>query len=103
YSSGAHRDLHSFPTRRSSDLARLIHDFLADVVRKHPTRFFALATLPLHDRDAAEAELDRCVNKLGMKGILLYSNLAGKFPDELRSEEHTSELQSLAYLVCRLL
>src|SRR5687767_15410247 len=24
-------------------------------------------------------------------------------PDRLRSEEHTSELQSLAYLVCRLL
>src|SRR2546425_7955950 len=24
-------------------------------------------------------------------------------PDERRSEEHTSELQSLAYLVCRLL
>src|SRR5687767_15768132 len=25
------------------------------------------------------------------------------FEDDLRSEEHTSELQSLAYLVCRLL
>src|SRR2546425_2414736 len=24
-------------------------------------------------------------------------------PDDVRSEEHTSELQSLAYLVCRLL
>src|SRR2546425_8337889 len=24
-------------------------------------------------------------------------------PDDIRSEEHTSELQSLAYLVCRLL
>jgi predicted TIM-barrel fold metal-dependent hydrolase len=63
-------------------VARMIHDFLADVVKKHPTRFFALATLPLGDRDAAEAELERCVEKLGMKGILLYSNLAGKFPDE---------------------
>src|SRR2546425_8636685 len=27
----------------------------------------------------------------------------GEFASELRSEEHTSELQSLAYLVCRLL
>src|SRR3989441_7296420 len=26
-----------------------------------------------------------------------------RIADELRSEEHTSELQSLAYLVCRLL
>src|SRR2546425_8905341 len=29
--------------------------------------------------------------------------LADARPIELRSEEHTSELQSLAYLVCRLL
>src|SRR3989441_7638283 len=29
--------------------------------------------------------------------------LCGRAPYELRSEEHTSELQSLAYLVCRLL
>ena len=27
-------------------------------------------------------ELDRCVRRLGMKSILLYTNLAGKFPDE---------------------
>src|SRR2546425_4921323 len=27
----------------------------------------------------------------------------GPFPEPARSEEHTSELQSLAYLVCRLL
>jgi predicted TIM-barrel fold metal-dependent hydrolase len=27
-------------------------------------------------------ELERCVRKLGMKGILLYTNLAGRFPDE---------------------
>lgn len=63
-------------------VARMIHDFLADVVRQHPTRFFALAALPLQDRAAAETELDRCVSRLGMKGVLLYSNIAGKFPDE---------------------
>src|SRR5687767_15929182 len=28
---------------------------------------------------------------------------AARYPAESRSEEHTSELQSLAYLVCRLL
>jgi predicted TIM-barrel fold metal-dependent hydrolase len=62
-------------------VARMVHDYLAEVVKQHPTRFFALATLPMQSRDAAEAELERCVT-LGMKGVLLYSNLAGKFPDE---------------------
>src|SRR2546425_4961876 len=31
------------------------------------------------------------------------SNVRRPLPRQLRSEEHTSELQSLAYLVCRLL
>ena len=48
--------------------------------REHPTRFFGLCVLPLQDMKASLAELDRCVQQLGMKGILLYTNLAGKFP-----------------------
>src|SRR2546425_5652095 len=35
--------------------------------------------------------------------ILTLSNWSGIMSHWLRSEEHTSELQSLAYLVCRLL
>src|SRR5205823_10241856 len=39
------------------------------------------------------------------KGLVKGSKLRGqcRFARWLRSEEHTSELQSLAYLVCRLL
>src|SRR5687767_15540844 len=33
----------------------------------------------------------------------IWPRRAGFCPREIRSEEHTSELQSLAYLVCRLL
>src|SRR2546428_6951593 len=35
--------------------------------------------------------------------VLLGAAAAGAVPFARRSEEHTSELQSLAYLVCRLL
>jgi predicted TIM-barrel fold metal-dependent hydrolase len=63
-------------------VARIANDFVAGVVRQHPTRFFGLCVLPLQDVPASLVELDRCVDKLGMKGILLYTNLAGKFPDE---------------------
>src|SRR2546423_9230140 len=61
--------------------------------------------------DAAETEL--ALRRLGVTGSVLY---VGAHPDDEntallaylarevgRSEEHTSELQSLAYLVCRLL
>ena len=63
-------------------VAQMANDFVAGVVRKHPTRFFGLCVLPWQDVRASLAELDRCVQKLGMKGLLLYTNLAGKFPDE---------------------
>src|SRR6266480_4630676 len=57
-------------------------DVVAGVAQKHPSRFFGLCVLPLQNMKASLAELDRCVRQLGMKGILLYTNLAGKFPDE---------------------
>jgi predicted TIM-barrel fold metal-dependent hydrolase len=63
-------------------IARLVHDFIAEVTRNHPQRFFGLMTLPLQDMAASLREAERCVNKLGMKGILLYSNIDGEFPDE---------------------
>lgn len=63
-------------------VARTMNDFVAGIVREHPARFFGLCVLPLQDMDAAMLELNRCANELGMKGILLYTNLAGRFPDE---------------------
>ena len=63
-------------------VAQLIHDSLAGVIAKHPKRFRGLCTLPLQKEKAAAAELDRCVKKLGFRGILLYTNLAGAWCDE---------------------
>jgi predicted TIM-barrel fold metal-dependent hydrolase len=66
----------------SPAIATLLNDFIADIVRRHPDRFFGLATLPYDSPDSMLREFERAVCKLGMKGILLYSNLNGKFPDE---------------------
>ena len=63
-------------------VARMANDFVSGLVRQHPTRFFGLCVLPLQDMKTALIELDRAVKELGMTGILLYTNLAGKFPDE---------------------
>src|SRR5205823_14795635 len=72
---------------------------------------------PPSDRITQEVARELCV-RTGSKAIILgsISNLGGQYVigvdgvscntgDTLakRSEEHTSELQSLAYLVCRLL
>src|SRR2546425_8265129 len=46
--------------------------------------------------------VEHCVSRLGRLDILV-ANAGVWNLEDLRSEEHTSELQSLAYLVCRLL
>jgi predicted TIM-barrel fold metal-dependent hydrolase len=63
-------------------VARLVNDYVAEIARNHPTRFFGLMVLPLQNIDESLKEMERCATKLGMKGILLYSNLHGHWPDE---------------------
>jgi len=65
-------------------VARLVNDAISNIAKSHPGRFFGLMVLPLQDIDASLVEMERCAGKLGMKGILLYSNLDGAFPDEER-------------------
>ena len=57
--------------KRANEIARKANDFLADVVRKHPDRFRALAALPMQDVDLGTRELQRCVKDLGFIGVLL--------------------------------
>ncbi len=63
-------------------IAQLYNDFVGETVRKHPDRFFGICVLPLQDMRASLLELDRCVRQYDMRGILLYTNLAGRFSDE---------------------
>src|SRR2546425_4374841 len=45
----------------------------------------------------------RAARRASVPGDCAIAGGGGRFRGSLRSEEHTSELQSLAYLVCRLL
>src|SRR5690606_41575331 len=92
-----HRDLHSFPTRRSSDLRRLRH---------HPDaqRLQTLENDPGIERGDARPRRAQELEDL------VHHHLAAddRTPQHTtlsveRSEEHTSELQSRENLVWRLL
>src|SRR5262249_57667329 len=94
YSSAAPRSLHSFPTRRSSDLTS--HDVVARVRKILKTRRVGhTGTLD----PFATGVLVVCVNR----ATRLAQFLTRDDKEYIRSEEHTSELQSLTNLVCRLL
>src|SRR5207244_5819001 len=79
---GAPRYLHSFPTRRSSDL------FLLDAMAKLLGELVILDHIHERKETARTYVADLSVENQNHK---------------LRSEEHTSELQSPDHLVCRLL
>lgn len=63
-------------------VAQMLNDYIAGVVARYPNRLIGLCVLPMQNEAAAQAELDRCITKLGMRGVLLYTNLVGQFPDE---------------------
>lgn len=63
-------------------VARLANNFIAGVAKQHPSRFIGLCVLPWQDMKATMKELERCIQELGMGGILVYTNLAGRYPDE---------------------
>jgi aminocarboxymuconate-semialdehyde decarboxylase len=64
------------------DLARLLNDHLADVVRQHPRRFVGLGTLPMQGPDLAVRELERCVRDLGLRGVQIGSHVNGRNLDD---------------------
>src|SRR5687767_15500065 len=86
YCYGTHPDLHSFPTRRSSDLRKKFFDAYRE-------RFGPLT----------QELVDALEYLLGRIEADTRFGTTDNDRRQLRSEEHTSELQSLAYLVCRLL
>src|SRR5205085_12577948 len=91
YPSRHHPAVHSFPTRRSSDLERL------GCHRQEALR------APNSRSSAASAGTDRAQS--GDRALRPDHPLRARWRDvgEQRSEEHTSELQSQSNLVCRLL
>jgi aminocarboxymuconate-semialdehyde decarboxylase len=63
---------------RGIKLARLANDGFSSISETYPERFRALATLPLQDPGSSVDELDRAVQDLGLKGVMLFSNVNGK-------------------------
>ncbi len=60
------------------DLARTINDGIADAVGNHPDRLVGMGTVPLQSPELAIAEMRRCVNDLGLRGIEISSNVNGR-------------------------
>ena len=79
--SSPHPGVDRFSPDESAEMSRIINDGIAKAVRKYPKQFQGLAMLPLVDTKLALKELDRAVLDLGMKGMCMLTNVAGKMVD----------------------
>src|SRR5699024_12653577 len=95
YCDAAHPYLHSFPTRRSSDLPS------AQTVK----RWHLCGYYPILTRNIAIVIIQHYLAAFLITFIAIFfiNNITVYHPINMRSEEHTSELQSRFDLVCRLL
>jgi aminocarboxymuconate-semialdehyde decarboxylase len=75
--------------------ARHINDALAKLCRRYPDRLVGLASLPLKNIEASLGEIDRCVNELGMKGVIIGSNIDGLQLDDPRFEPVWAKINRL--------
>src|SRR5205814_9656737 len=92
------RHLPSFPTRRSSDLADPVDLGTGDFAYRK-TDLVLPGTMPM-DLTRTHIQGDTISRPFG---VGMTWSLDINLFSENRSEEHTSELQSLRHLVCRLL
>src|SRR5262249_49965313 len=54
-----------------AEVARLLNAGIAEVERKHPTRFRGCIHLPIHEPEAAKRELQRSIDELGLRAVAL--------------------------------
>ena len=60
------------------EASRMINDRLAEIAARWPDRFVGLGTVPLQNVDLAVPELERCVKELGLRGVEINPNVAGR-------------------------
>ncbi len=79
--SSPHPGVDRFSPEESAEMSRVINNGIAKAVRQYPKRFQGIAMLPLIETRLALRELDRAILELGLKGMCMLTNVAGKTPD----------------------
>jgi predicted TIM-barrel fold metal-dependent hydrolase len=76
----------------SQDLARRCNEFSANLVNEHQERFGAFAVLPLPDVNAALREVEYALDNLKLDGIVLLTNVGGRYLGDPEFDELFYEL-----------
>ena len=74
--------LYPQPPALAAAFARIQNEQLAKLVKAHPRRFQAIATIPMQAPRQAADELRHAVSVLGLRGVQIGSNIAGTNLDD---------------------
>ena len=71
-----------FEVDEAARIAENGNDLLAEAIKRHPTRFAGLATIPVQDPKRAVKEMERAITKLRLNGVMINSHTNGEYLDE---------------------
>ena len=83
------------------EISRTVNERIAEIVATWPDRFVGLGTVPLQNADMAVAELERCVKKLGLRGVEINPNVNGLdlTDPELKLDKFFAKVQELGVVI----
>jgi aminocarboxymuconate-semialdehyde decarboxylase len=90
---------YTVPLDIAVEAARMVNDGIAQYVAKKSDRFVALGTVPLMNGVEAAKELERCMRSLGMKGVEILTNVAGRELSEPEYSPFWKKAEELGALV----
>ena len=76
-----------------------VNDGIAEWVSRKPDRFVGLGTVPLQDGAAAVEALEHCMGPLGLKGVEILTNVAGREISDASLEPFWARAEALGALV----
>lgn len=88
-------NVYVWPVEQQISVTRRINDAMARICKAHPDRFIGLASLPMRDPEASLAELDRAIGELGMRGVVIGSNVDGMQLDDPTFERIWARINEL--------
>ena len=67
------------PAAEAVAYSRVANDFLADAIKRHPTRFAGMLAVAPQDPASAAKEIERGVTKLGIHAVVINSHTHGEY------------------------
>ena len=72
-----HHNTESLTPARALKIVKVVNEEVAQAVNDNPDRFCGIGIVPFHEPKLAARELDRQVNKLGLKGVTIPTTVKG--------------------------